>query len=156
LDQLQLAHCCAWFGWPPTRCPQPGFFFPWHHMRLSVCRLAMVCRVLENMPHSLAGPNSLTSSSQFTTFLKPTADLGKAAAVLSDPREDLPDYPGLLRYWLKSRLTSNLANRYIAVPEWSTGHDVERPALGRVLLASPTPLHDLGPLVFGDDALYLQ
>jgi hypothetical protein len=118
--------------------------------------LALVRGVLENVPHRLAGPDSLTGSSQFTSFLKPTANFGKAATILSDPGKDLLDYPCLFRDWLKSRLTSTLADRDIAVPERSARHYVERTALGCMFLASATPLHDFGPLVFGDDALYLQ
>jgi hypothetical protein len=98
----------------------------------------------------------LTSGGRGANLLKSTADLGKAAAVSANPREDLLDYPGLLGYWLKSRVTSPFADRHIAISEWRARHHVERPTLSGMLLASPTPLHDLGSLIFGDDALYLQ
>jgi len=33
---------------------------------------------------------------------------------------------------------------------------LSEPTLSCVLLATPAPLHDLGSLIFGDDALHLQ
>ena len=62
----------------------------------------------------------------------------------------------LFRNRLKSSVTSAIVNVDIAVPVRRIGHHVERTALSGVLLTSPTPLHDLGPLVLGDDALYLK
>jgi hypothetical protein len=88
--------------------------------------------------------------------LKATADFRKAAAVSADPREDLLDNSCLLGNWLESRLTATYADRHIAISERSPGHHVKRPTLGSMLLPSPTPLHDLGSLIFSDDALHLQ
>jgi len=118
--------------------------------------LALVGGVLKNVPHRLAGPDSVTGGSQFTSFLKATANFGKAATILCDPGKDLLDYPCLFRDWFKSRLTPTLADRDIPVPEGSAGHHVERTALSCMLFTSPTPLHDFGSLVFGDNALHLQ
>src|SRR5260370_28814410 len=53
-------------------------------------------------------------------------------------------------------MTSAFPNGDIAVSEGSVGHHVERSALCRMLFASSAPLHDLGPLIFSDDALDLQ
>jgi hypothetical protein len=94
-----------WFRGPPTRCPQPGFLPARHHVCLSICCLTLICGVLENVPHGLAGPDSLTGRSQFTSFLKSAANFGKAAAITSYPGKDLLDYPRLLGQDLKSRLT---------------------------------------------------
>jgi len=118
--------------------------------------LALIRGVLENVPHGLTGPDSPTSGGRRTGLLKSTADLGKAAAVSPDPREYLLDYPCLLGYWLKSRLTTAFTYRHIAISERRPGHHVKRPALSSMLFASPTPLHDLGSLIFGDDALHLE
>jgi hypothetical protein len=118
--------------------------------------LAHIGGILENVPHSLSGPDSLAGGGRCTGLLKSTADFCKAAAVSADPREDLLDYAGLLGYWLKSRVTSPFTDRHIAISEWSTRHHVERPTLSGMLFSSPTPLHDLGSLIFGDDALHLE
>jgi hypothetical protein len=75
---------------------------------------------------------------------------------LRDPRKDLFDDPRMLGNWLKSCLSVTLLHRNIAVSEGSTGHHVDRTSLGCVLLATPTPLHDLGALVLGDNALHLE
>jgi hypothetical protein len=125
-------------------------------MCLSICGLALIRGVLENVPHSLTGPDSLTSGGPSTGLLKSTADLGKAAAVSADPREDLLDYPCVLGHRLKSRLTAAFTDRHIAISERRAGHHVKRPTLSSMLLPAPTPLHDLGSLILGDDALHLQ
>src|SRR5208337_416208 len=129
---------------------------PGHHVCFSVRCLALVRRVLENVPHGLAGPDSLSGGSRHTGLLKSTADFGKAAAVSADPRENLLDYPCLFGHWLKSRLAAALTDRHIPISERRPGHDVKRPTLSSMLLPSPTPLHDLGSLIFGDDALHLE
>lgn len=56
----------------------------------------------------------------------------------------------------ESGLATTFANGDVAVSEWSVGHHIERSALCRMLLASSAPLHDLGSLIFSDDALHLQ
>jgi hypothetical protein len=86
-------------------------------MCLSICGLALIRGVLENVPHSLTGPDSLTSGGRSTGLLKSTADLGKAAAFSADPREDLLDYPCVLGHRLKSRLTAAFADGHIAISE---------------------------------------
>jgi hypothetical protein len=57
---------------------------------------------------------------------------------------------------LKPCLTSAFADRDVTIADGSAGHYVQRAGLRRVLLASPTPLHDLGSLIFSDNALHLE
>jgi hypothetical protein len=75
---------------------------------------------------------------------------------MSDPGEDTLDDSCLLSIRLKSGLTSALADGDIAESEWSTGHDIERSALCCMPLTAPTTLHELGSLIFGNDALHLE
>jgi hypothetical protein len=53
-------------------------------------------------------------------------------------------------------LAFSFPDRYVPVSEWSTGHDIQRAVLRCVALAAPTPLHELGALVLGNDALHLE
>ena len=129
---------------------------PRHHMCFSVCRLALIRGILENVPNSLTGPDSLTGGGRCTGLLKATANFCKTAAVSSDPGEDLLHYLCMLGNWLKPRLTAAFTDRHIAITERRAGHHVKRPTLSSMLLSSPAPLHHLGPLIFGDDALHLQ
>jgi len=73
---------CNWcitapgFRWPPTRRARPSFLPPRHHVRLSISGSTLIRGILENVPHGLAGPNSLSSRGQLASFLQPTADFG--------------------------------------------------------------------------------
>jgi hypothetical protein len=118
--------------------------------------LALVRRVPEDVPHRLTGPDSLASGSRCTSLLKPTANLGKATAFLSDPSEYLLNYRGLLGDRLKSRSSAAFTNGDIAISKRRSRHHVERSALSCMLLTSPTSFHDFGSLIFSDDALEQQ
>ena len=69
---------CNWcitapgFRWPPMRRARPSFLPPRYHVRLSVGGSTLIRRVLENVPHGLAGPNLLSSRGQLASFLQPT------------------------------------------------------------------------------------
>ena len=60
------------FRWPPTRCPRSGLLPSRHHVRFSIGGSTLIRRVLENVPHGLAGPNLLSSRGQLASFLQPT------------------------------------------------------------------------------------
>jgi hypothetical protein len=116
----------------------------------------LVRRILENVPYGLAGPNALSCRSEFTGALKTATDLGESAPFPPDPFKDISDDIGLFRNWLKPGLTAAIANRNIPVPKRRVRHYVQRSTLSCVLLAAPAPFHDLGPLVFRNNALDLQ
>jgi hypothetical protein len=125
-------------------------------MRLSIGRRPLIRRILENVPDGLPGPDSLSRDGQFTGALKATADLSEGAPLPSDPRENIPDDVCLLWNRLKPGLPLAIVNGDVAIPVRCVGHDVERPALSGVLLASPAALHDLGSFVLRNDALHLK
>jgi hypothetical protein len=108
------------------------------------------------VPDGLSRPDSLPRRRQFTGALKATADLPEGAAFPSDPRENVPDDFRLLWNRLKPRLPLAIVNGDVAIPVRCVGHDVERPALSGMLLATPAPLHDLGSLVLRNYALHLK
>src|SRR6266851_363822 len=118
--------------------------------------VAHIGRILKNMPHGLTGPGGLTSGSWRTSLVKSKADFGKTTAVSTDPREDLLDNSRLFSNGFKSRLTFAFANRNVTISEWCTRHHVERTALGCMLFTPPTPFHDLGSFIFGNDTLHLE
>jgi hypothetical protein len=123
---------------------------------LSIGGSTLIRRVLQNVPHSLPGPNSLSSRGYCTCFLQLAAHFSQGAAVASDPGKNLLNYSCLFSHWFEPGLTSAFPNRDIAVSEWSVGHHVERSALCGMLFATSAPLHDLGSLIFSDNALHLQ
>jgi hypothetical protein len=104
----------------------------------------------------LAGPDPPAGGGRLAGALQPKAHFGQATTITPDPGEDLLDNVRLFRNRLKSSVTFAIVNGDKVVPVRGIGHHVERTALRGALLASPTPLHDLGSLVLGDDALYLK
>src|SRR5271166_2196543 len=131
--------------------PRPG-----HHARFTVGRSPNIRRILKNGPNRLLGPNTASGCRQVARLLESPTDFVQTTAIAPDPGEDSRDDSCLLSIRLKSGLASALANRDVPVSEWSTGHDIQRSALGCMPLTAPTTLHELGSLVFSNDALHLE
>jgi hypothetical protein len=62
----------------------------------------------------------------------------------------------LFRIRLKLGLAASFPDRYVPVSEWSTRHDIQGAVLCRMALTTPTALHELGALIFSNDALHLE
>src|SRR5262249_21739712 len=84
------------------------------------------------------------------------ADLGQRAALLADPGKDLPHDACFLPPDFIPRLSTSGPLPDVAVTVRATRQHVHAPPLGRMALATPAALEDLGPLVLGHHALHLQ
>ncbi len=75
---------------------------------------------------------------------------------MSDPVKDLADHAGFVREDLIAGLPTPLVLGHIAVPIGGAAEHVHRPDPGRMALATPVTLDDLGPLILGNHPLHLQ
>src|SRR3712207_5972272 len=89
-------------------------------------------------------------------LLEPAADLAQAQAVEPNPGKDQAHEACLLGHDLKpSNPTPSLAGD-ITIPVGRAGESADRTRSRGMAPSPPTPLQDLGALVFGDDALDLE
>src|SRR6516165_9670536 len=145
-----------WFRWPPARRPRSRLPRPRHHSGFAVGRPPNIRRVLKNVPYRLSGPDTPSGCGQCACLLQPTTDFVQTTAIAPDPGEDLPNHMFLFRIRLKLGLAASFPDRYVPVSEWSTRHDIQGAVLCRMALTTPTALHELGALIFSNDALHLE
>src|SRR6266851_8777260 len=155
-DPLQPEHCFAVVPAVAHVLPAGGLSYPAASCAFSRRRLDLDTQGSGERATQFGGTSSASQLRSGPHFSEVVADFSQATAVSSYPRENLLHNARLFGHRLKSRLTSTLANGDVTIPEWSVRHHVERTTLGRMLFATPAPLHDLGSLIFGDDALHLQ
>src|SRR5262245_37244362 len=108
-----------------ARWSQSETFSSRHHSGLSECGLAVIGRVLQNVPNRLSRPDRFAGSSSFTGFLEPAANFAETAAVQSNPLEHLFHNSRLFGYGLEPRLTSTVVNTDVSISERRTRHDVQ-------------------------------
>jgi hypothetical protein len=130
--------------------------FEWSGTGLAESRRPLEGRILEDRPNHRAIPGGLPGPSRHPLAVQAAADFADGTPVLADPREDLLDHPRLICHDLIARLAVSVVLADIAMSVGRATEHVDRATPGGVLLASPTPLEDLGPLVFGDHALHLD
>ena len=100
--------------------------------------------------HCFASRGRLTSLSQAPGYLI------EAQPVTSNPSEDLAHHACLLRNRFESGNATALLRTEVAVSVRSTRHHTNVAGSGSMALATATAFHDLGALIFGNDALDLQ
>jgi len=119
-------------------------------------RGALVGGVFEQAPHGGPIPALLARRGSMAGPPQPTADLADAESLHADPVEDLAHHLGLIVDDLVAGLATPDMPIKIAVAVGSAGQHIDAARAGRVFLAAPAALQDLGPLVLGDHALNLK
>src|SRR5215831_7855282 len=144
----------AWLHGPIALGPQPG---PQRlQAGLAKRRAALIGWIFQDAPYHTAIPHGLAGAGHLACLGQPTADLANRQAVLADPGKDFADHTGLVRDDLIAGLSAPLVLGDIAVPIGGAAEHVDGPDLGRMALATPMPLNDLGALILGNHPLYLQ
>ena len=124
--------------------------------RLAKRRGALIGRILQDAPHDTPIPHGLARAGHLARLGQPPTDLPNRQAVVADPGKDLADHAGFVRDDLIAGLPTALVLGHIAVPIGGAAEHIDRPDLGRMALATPMPLDDLGPLILGNHPLHLQ
>jgi hypothetical protein len=88
-------------------------------------------------------------------FLKASTDLLKGQSIMADPLKYLTDDLGLLQQDLIPSVAARLRIADIPVSIGGFSDRIDPALSGGMELAATTPLHDFGPLIFGDHALDL-
>src|SRR5262245_2202264 len=126
------------------------------HASLSEGGLAVISGVLKYVPNCLPRPDGFAGLGSLTSFLKTPTYLAETIAILGNPFEHLLHNSRLFGNGLEPSLTSAVVDADVSISKRSARHDVQRTALGRVLLTSTAALHDFGSLVLGYDPLHLK
>jgi hypothetical protein len=112
--------------------------------------------ILQHVPDGAMGPAGLACPRGHAGRLQPAPHLLQGAAFLSDPGEDLPHHPCLIEDDVETSGAACLLRTHQPITIRGLAEHTHPPSLGRVPLAAPTALEELGPLVFGDHPLDLQ
>jgi hypothetical protein len=89
-------------------------------------------------------------------LLKAATNLLKGQSIMADPLKYLTDDSGLFQRDLVPSVTTRLRVTDVAVSVGGFADRIDPALSGGMQLASTTPFHDLGPLIFGNHALHLQ
>src|SRR5512135_1863172 len=111
--------------------------------RLAEGRRPPVGGVLQDQPDRRAVPGRFAGPRGDAVTSEASTDLADRAPLLADPREDLPHDSGLVRHDLITRLAGVLVLADVTVAVGRAAEHVDRAAVGGVLLAPATALHDL-------------
>src|SRR5207249_4529059 len=87
-------------------------------------------------------------------LLQTTTDVADAAAVPSNPGEDLAHHPRLLQHDLKARDPAAILLAHVAVAIRGGREHTHLTSARRVAFATARALQDLRPLILGDHALH--
>src|SRR6516162_5680202 len=134
--------------------PRPGQ--PRADPPLAVAGAALVGWVAKDAPDGAPVPARPAARRGDAPLPESSRHLADAQALAGHPAEDVAHDLGLGRIHLEACLAARQFPADIAVAVRGVRQDADAAAPGRVQLAAPRALQDLGALVLGDDALDLQ
>src|SRR5262249_2784518 len=131
--------------------PGPQWLLP----RLAKRRGPLIGRILQDAPHHTPIPHGPARAGHLTRLGQPPTDFSYRRAVVADPAKDLTAHARFVRDDLIAGLPTPLVLGHIMVPIGGAAEHVHRTDAGRLALATPMTLDDLGPLVLGNHPLHL-
>jgi hypothetical protein len=112
--------------------------------------------IVEHAVQRRSVPMPQTARTFVTHSLQASAHLAQAQSIKANPGKDRAHDAGLVLHDLEPRHPAALTTTDIAIPKRRTGQCADRARASRMPTPAPRTLQNLGPLVFGNDALNLQ